>query len=283
MAILCAYWLALAPKFRSRVSPHSAPFVECYPHRKKERGLLHESETDITRLIAIITDSPHAQKCSLNTAMIYELDQSSIEAVPHRSGEGPTDEQLMGLIKQKDDSALEMLYRRHTRLLRSIVARALNNEYDIDDAIQDIFLEIWHQAGRYDEGKGKALGWIVTLARRRSIDRLRKKLSYGRVEERFRVEIESGFGTGTPKHAVHDVVATSEIAIVLNRLLNTLPAAQSQALRMSYYGGLSQREIASKTGIPLGTIKTRLELAMRKLRQSILSIGGRAEWGFAEA
>jgi len=108
-------------------------------------------------------------------------------------------------------------------------------------------------------------------------------MSYGRAEERFRVEIESGFGTGTPKHAVNDAVATSEISIVFHRLLNALPTAQSQALRMSYYGGLSQREIASKTGIPLGTIKTRLELAMRKLRQSILAIGGRAEWGFAEA
>lgn len=215
--------------------------------------------------------------------MIFELDQPNSEAIPHRLDEGPTDEQFMVLIKRKDDSALEALYRRHIRLLRSVVARVLNNEYDIDDAIQEIFLEIWHQAERYDEAKGKALGWIVTLARRRSIDRLRKKMSYGRAEERFRVEIESGFGTGTPKHAVNDAVATSEISIVFHRLLNALPTAQSQALRMSYYGGLSQREIASKTGIPLGTIKTRLELAMRKLRQSILAIGGRAEWGFAEA
>ena len=254
-----------------------------YSQSKKERGLLQEGESNDTRMIVITADSSKAQKFHLTRPMIYEADQTDIEATPDNADEGPSNEQLMALIKRGDDIALEVLYRRHTRLLRSIVARALNNEYDIDDAIQDIFLEIWHQAGRYDEGKGKALGWIVTLARRRSIDRLRKKLSYGRVEERFRVEIESGFGTGTPKHAVHDVVATSEIAIVLNRLLNTLPAAQSQALRMSYYGGLSQREIASKTGIPLGTIKTRLELAMRKLRQSILAIGGRAEWGFAEA
>lgn len=215
--------------------------------------------------------------------MIFELDQTNHETAPRHSDEGPTDEQLMARIKQGDDTALATLYRRHTRLLRSIIARVLNNEYDIDDAIQEIFLEIWHQAERYDEGKGKALGWIVTLARRRSIDRLRKKLSYGRAEERFRVELESGSGVGTPRHAVNDAVATSEMSAIFQRLLGALPAAQCQALRMAFYGGLSQREIAAQTGIPLGTIKTRLDLAMRKLRLSILATGGRTEWGFSEA
>ena len=215
--------------------------------------------------------------------MIYELDQANTEAITDPIHEGPSNEQLMALIKCGDDNALEMLYRRHTRLLRSVVARVLNNEHDIDDAIQEIFLEVWRQADRYAEDKGKALGWIVTLARRRAIDRLRKNMSYGRAEERFRVETESGFGVGTPKHAVNDAVAASETSVVFKQLLNTLPVAQGQALRMAYYGGLSQREIATKTGIPLGTIKTRIELALRKLRQSIFATGGRAEWGFAEA
>jgi len=243
---------------------------------------LQEGESNDTRMIVITADSSKAQKFHLTRPMIYEADQTDIEATPDNADEGPSNEQLMALIKRGDDIALEVLYRRHTRLLRTVVSRVLNNEHDIDDAIQEIFLEVWHQAGRYSEEKGKALGWIVTLARRRAIDKLRKKMSYGRAEERFRVETESGFGTGTPRHAVNDAVTASETSVVFKRLLESLPVAQRQALQMSFYGGLSQREIATQTGIPLGTIKTRIELAIRKFRQSILSIGGRAEWGFAE-
>ena len=210
--------------------------------------------------------------------MIYELDENHMSATHHQSDDGPTNEELMARITRGDETALEILYRRHTRLLRTVVSRVLNNDYDIDDAIQEIFLEVWRQAERYDETKGKALGWVVTLARRRAIDRLRKKMSYGRAEERFRVETGSGFGMGTPRHAVNDAVAASETSVIFQKLLQALPVAQRQALHMAFYGGLSQREIAAKTGIPLGTIKTRIELAIRKFRQAILAIGGRAEW-----
>ena len=251
-----------------------------YSHGKKERGLLQK---EVTKWIAMTADPPQAQRFHLTRPMIYELDQPNIEAIADPVYEGPSNEQLMALIKNGDDAALEMLYRRHTRLLRTVVARVLNNEHDIDDTIQEIFLEVWRQAERYDEGKGKALGWIVTLARRRAIDKLRKKMSYGRAEERFRVETEGAFGVGTPIHAVNDAVTASETSVVFKRLLDALPAPQRQALSMTFYGGLSQRQIATETGIPLGTIKTRIELAIRKLRQSISAIGGSAEWGFAEA
>jgi RNA polymerase sigma-70 factor, ECF subfamily len=211
--------------------------------------------------------------------MLYSFDHQETET--HRTvtlppGE-PSDEQLMARVKDADEGALAALYRRHTPLLRTIVCRVINNDTDTDDLIQEVFCEVWRQAAHYSEEKGKALGWLVTLARRRAIDKLRKKQAYQRAEERLLAETERD-----PGHYVHGVeedAAASDRAEILHRVINHLPDAQRDALTLAFYRGMSQREIAAYTGIPLGTIKTRLELAVRKVRSAILAIGGVGEWG----
>lgn len=196
---------------------------------------------------------------------------------PESAPATPTDEELMGRVQEQDDAAIALLYRRHTPLLRTVIGRILNNDSDVDDLLQEVFLEIWRQASRYSEEKGKALGWIVTLARRRAIDRLRKKMAYSRAQDRLQAEVEH-----EPEPALHhsadkDVVA-SDIAAIFQDVIATLPEAQQQALNFAFYRGMSQREIAAHTGIPLGTIKTRLELAIRKVRVGLSALGGSEEW-----
>jgi RNA polymerase sigma-70 factor (ECF subfamily) len=213
--------------------------------------------------------------------MLYSFDHQDTEAARHTTnttpvGE-PTDEQLMASIQAHDQDALATLYRRHTALLRTIVSRVINNDTDTDDLLQEIFCEVWRQAEHYSEDKGKALGWIVTLARRRAIDKLRKKQAYQRAEERLRDETER-----TPNenshHGADEEAASSDRAEILQRVISTLPEPQREALTYAFYRGMSQREIATYTGIPLGTIKTRLELAVRKVRTAILAMGGTGEW-----
>jgi RNA polymerase sigma-70 factor (ECF subfamily) len=213
--------------------------------------------------------------------MLYSFDhhetETTIRTAPTLSPDEPTDEQLMARVKKADETALAVLHRRHTPLLRTIVCRVVNNDTDTDDLIQEVFCEVWRQAAHYSEEKGKALGWLVTLARRRAIDRLRKKQAYQRAEERLLAETEHD----PSKHAHHTVeedAAASDRAEILKRVISTLPEAQREALKFAFYRGMSQREIAAHTGIPLGTIKTRLELAVRKVRTAILAIGGAAEW-----
>src|SRR6187397_1260255 len=117
--------------------------------------------------------------------MLYAFEHQQIEQIlPHQATGEPTDEQLMGRIKAQEDSALAHLYRRHFALLRTVISRVLNNDHDVDDLVQEVFLEVWRQAEHYSEEKGKALGWLVTLARRRAIDRVRKKQAYYRAQER---------------------------------------------------------------------------------------------------
>ncbi len=206
--------------------------------------------------------------------MLYSFDHHQAD---NRSTLAPgelADEQLMLQVKEGDEAALATLYRRHTPLLRTIVSRVINNDTDTDDLIQEIFCEVWRQAAHYSVEKGKALGWLVTLARRRAIDKLRKKQAYQRAEERLLEETKREPSqesyTGTEE--------ATDRAEILQRIISTLPEAQSEALKLAFYRGMSQREIAAQTGIPLGTIKTRLELAVRKVRAAILSNGGAEEW-----
>lgn len=204
--------------------------------------------------------------------MLYAFDHHAKQTIP--SAAEATDEQLMAAIQQQDQGALALLYRRHTALLRTIVNRVVNNDADADDLLQEIFCEVWRQADHYSEEKGKALGWLVTLARRRAIDRLRKKQVSQRIEDRVREDHER---MPVESHADDDA-AISDRAEILQRVIAHLPDAQREALVYAFYRGMSQREIAAHTGIPLGTIKTRLDLAMRKVRSAILALGGSREW-----
>jgi RNA polymerase sigma-70 factor (ECF subfamily) len=209
--------------------------------------------------------------------MLYSFDSHRLNQPTLSTADAPTDEELMARVQEQDDQAIAMLYRRHTPLLRTVIGRILNNETDVDDLLQEVFLEIWRQAGRYSEEKGKALGWIVTLARRRAIDRLRKKMAYSRAQDRLQEEVEH-----EPEPAMHhsadkEVVA-SDTAEIFRNVIATLPPAQQEALKYAFYRGMSQREIAAHTGIPLGTIKTRLELAIRKVRVALTAMGGSEEW-----
>ncbi len=206
--------------------------------------------------------------------MLYTFDQQTLENRPTCTTADPTDEELMVRIQAREDLAIETLYRRHMPLLRTVIGHILNNDCDVDDQLQELFLEVWRLADHYDEKKGKALGWLVTMARRRAIDKLRKKQTYFRAQERLREEPEPA-----PHLGADEEVAAADRANIFTRVIATLPSAQREALDLAFYRGLSHREIAAHTGIPLGTIKTRLELALRKVRTSIVALGGVAEWG----
>ncbi|MGB8169010.1 MAG: sigma-70 family RNA polymerase sigma factor [Chthoniobacteraceae bacterium] len=205
--------------------------------------------------------------------MLYSFENPQLQDRPTFTPDEPTDEELMARVQARDESAIAILYRRHTPLLRTIIGRILNNDCDVDDQLQEVFLEVWRLAAHYNVEKGKALGWIVTLARRRSIDKLRKKQAYFRAQERFREEPEPA-----PHHGADEEVAASDTAQIFSRVMAALPAAQREALTFAFYRGLSQREIAARTGIPLGTIKTRLELGLRKVRAAVVALGGSREW-----
>jgi RNA polymerase sigma-70 factor (ECF subfamily) len=202
--------------------------------------------------------------------MLYTFDSAARLAT---STTEESDEQLMAAVQREESASLEELYRRHSATLRAVIVRVLHNEHSAEDLLQEVFLEVWRLANRYSPEKGKALGWMITLARRRAIDRLRREQAYFRVEERFQKETEQQPEAWTHTRVEHDI-ESSDIRHILANILETLPPAQKAAVELAFYRGMSQREIATYTGIPLGTIKTRLELGVRKIASKLKDIMG---------
>lgn len=190
-----------------------------------------------------------------------------IPAAPHASSGSPfTDEHLMEMIQAQVRNGLDLLHERYAPLLKGLSMKVLHNQADAEDLLQDVFLEIWERAGSYDPLKGRPLSWIATLTRRRSIDRLRKRETCFRIEDRFAEETQAHGESWTH---VHEDLAHGEMNTHLHRALANLPQVQRDAILLAYHRQMSQREIAAHTGIPLGTIKTRLELGLRKMAASL--------------
>lgn len=193
--------------------------------------------------------------------MIANLEQTASATVNAPSPE-ITDEHLMEMIQSHRHRGLELLHDRYATLLKTVSMKVLHNDADAEDLLQDVFVEIWHRAASYNPLMGRPLSWIATLTRRRSIDRLRKRETYCRVEERFAEETQV-HGDGWTH--VHEDLSRGERNQHLQRALAALPEPQRHAIQLAYHGQMTQREIAAHTGTPLGTIKTRLELGLRKL------------------
>jgi DNA-directed RNA polymerase specialized sigma24 family protein len=111
-------------------------------------------------------------------------------AAPILEPGAPTDLELMHGIQAEDPEALSQLYDRYNGIIKALILRVIHNEAEADDLLQEIFMEIWNQAKNFSPQKGKPLGWMVTLARRRAIDGLRKKQAYARAGERLQTETE---------------------------------------------------------------------------------------------
>ncbi len=178
-----------------------------------------------------------------------------------------TDEMLMARIQVSDPDALAQLHDRYASMLKAVIIKVLHNDAEAEDMLQEVFVEIWNRAGSYCAEKGKPLGWIITLTRRRSIDRLRKRDAYCRAEDRLAEETKNTSATYSGR--LDEEIAHAEMRDVLRPVLDSLPIAQKQAIEFAFYKGMSQREIAAHTGIPLGTIKTRLELGLRKVADAL--------------
>jgi RNA polymerase sigma-70 factor (ECF subfamily) len=178
------------------------------------------------------------------------------------------DAALMRAIADRDPAALAALYDRYSGILKALIIRVIHDEAEADDLLQEIFMQIWRQAKNYSQKKGQALGWIVTLTRRRAIDRLRKRQAYHRVTERLELETEHQPDSWL-HNRIDDDILQSDLRKFLCSRIESLPALQRQAIDLAFFKGMSQREIAIHTDTPLGTIKTRLELGLRKLYDSV--------------
>jgi RNA polymerase sigma-70 factor (ECF subfamily) len=175
------------------------------------------------------------------------------------------DLELVRRVADRRPEALAELYDRHAPLLLALARRILGNASDAEEVVQEALLQVWSQAGRYDSRRSSVTTWLVLLTRSRAIDLLRSR----RVREQAVVASGQEAPPANTSPEGPRAVLTGERQARVQAALAGLPAEQREVLELAFYAGLSQSEIAERTGIPLGTVKTRTLLAMRKLRQAL--------------
>ena len=177
------------------------------------------------------------------------------------------DAALVRRMQSGDESALGEFYDRWFPVVNCLITRMVKVPADVEDVVEETFWQAWRQANRYDPERGTVQTWLLTMARSRALDRLRanRRLREESIDDK---DTAPASFVESPSNPSLDVEHAERKRIVLAALAE-LPAEQRQALELGYFSGLSQSEIAERTGQPLGTIKTRMRLAMQKLRERL--------------
>jgi RNA polymerase sigma-70 factor (ECF subfamily) len=175
---------------------------------------------------------------------------------------------LLPAVAHGDLVAFERLYDRHSSTLYALLLRILANPDDAQEVLQETFVKAWTNAKMFDAVRGSDVAWLISIARSRGIDRLRSRRIRGDREDEAGRELSSSFGFVEKRTGADDAIQSEERSAVRYALAQ-LPEPQRVALALAYFEGLSQSEIAEKLGEPLGTIKTRMQLGMKKLRESL--------------
>lgn len=175
-----------------------------------------------------------------------------------------SDEALVEAMKAGQVKALQEIYRRYARLVYTLALQILDNTEEAEDITQDVFLTLWHRQ-TYNPNRGSLQRFLVMLTRSRSIDRKRSRHSRHRSLWRW----HTLHGEVVTKDAPFEQATLTEQALRVREALAALPATERKVLEIAYYQGLSQSEIATELGIPLGTVKTRSRQGLKKLRRAL--------------
>ena len=196
------------------------------------------------------------------------------EDAPAASSGSELDQLLVRRMQTGDEAALGEFYDRWFPIVSALIARMLKSASDVEDVVEEAFWQAWRQAQRYSPDRGSVQTWLLTIARSRALDRLRA--SRRAPEESIDDAIASGgessvVATSSASDPSVDVELAERRQLVL-AALSELPREQREVVELGYFGGLSHSEIAERTGQPLGTIKTRMRLALQKLRDRLSSL-----------
>ena len=184
-----------------------------------------------------------------------------------------SDPELMHAIGRQDRQAFETLYDRYNRLVFSTAYRVLQDAQGAEDVAQEVFVRLWKNPDRYDEQRGRFLGWLLSVTRNRAIDEVRSRKRRPLTESQVGNPEDSGSladeTPSEPARAAMELAEMTDQREMVRQALAELPEEQRVAIEMAYYKGLTQVEIATELDTPLGTVKTRVRLGMQKLRVAL--------------
>ena len=177
------------------------------------------------------------------------------------------DKDLVSAIRDRDRMALEALYARYSGAVYGLAMRMLRDAGAAEEVAQDTFFNIWRRAGSYESPRGSVTAWLFGIARNRAIDELRKK-------RRAADRVQSGVDLSARPAETRDSDPTEYAAVRhegrrVRAALATLRPEQRQVVALAYFGGMTQTQISQELDQPLGTVKTRMRLAIKKLRRAL--------------
>lgn len=163
-----------------------------------------------------------------------------------------------------DEGALAALYDRYSGMLFAMLVRTLRDPQAAEEILQDLFLQLWRGAARFDATRGSLPAWLMVIGRNRALSRLRTR-EHREIPE----DIEAFPANAVPSSVnLEDDAERSLLMEKLRSAMATLPAEQREAVELAYFEGMTQTEIAARTGSPLGTVKSRVRSAMQSLKQA---------------
>jgi RNA polymerase sigma-70 factor, ECF subfamily len=171
------------------------------------------------------------------------------------------DTDVLAGIQAGDQEAMAKFFRRYSSMVYSVALRVLKDSGEAEDVMQDIFIQVWKNPDAFVSGRGSLGGWLAVVARNRAIDRLRRRRPSDPVEL-FALP------------SATNLAKESERAVLVEKIravMQSLPAEQQKSVELAFFEGLSHSEIAQRTGDPLGTVKTRIRLALLTLRKALIA------------
>ncbi|HEX7544952.1 MAG TPA: sigma-70 family RNA polymerase sigma factor [Candidatus Limnocylindrales bacterium] len=176
--------------------------------------------------------------------------------------------ELMRQVAAGEIGGLETLYDRHHAMAYALALRITTEPGLAEDVVQDSFLGLWRNAGRYAEAKGSVRGWLLAIVRHRAIDTIRRQKKGVTLDDDTTDIVPAALTLPDIWPEVAGRLDAEEIRVALEGL----PSAQREAIEFAYFDGLTQREIATRTGAPLGTVKSRMRLGLVALRRELLEV-----------
>lgn len=172
-----------------------------------------------------------------------------------------SDAELVALLREQPTDGIAALYDRYGRLVYSVALRVVLDRGAAEEVTQDVFLRCWRTIASYRPEQGSLSTWLLTIARNRAVDELRSR----RGKEARREVSEELLGPLSIDIGFDEVLLRNEV----RQALSSLPKAQREVIELAFWGGMSRREISEQLSLPLGTVHTRLRLAMDKLREAL--------------
>jgi RNA polymerase sigma factor (sigma-70 family) len=187
-------------------------------------------------------------------------------ATPRGDSEDRSEAELMRQVAAGEIGGLEALYDRYHAMAYALALRITTETGLAEDVVQDSFLGVWRNAGRYAEARGSVRGWLLAIVRHRAIDAMRRQRASVALGE----ESDEALPSNLTLPDIWPEVAGRLDGERVREAIRLLPPAQREAIELAYFDGLTQREIADRTGAPLGTVKSRMRLGLVSLRGQLV-------------